>query len=156
MVAIDESTEKTEPPDTPARYWSGYDALDEKIARINVQLVERTGKNFRDGWWRYNTRNKVLGPLESAARFRRADTHALIRSRHASGSPTEEHHCSCGLIIDMPLLPVPESKTERDEREAGFLAAPGHIDWRTRDLENDPAPEPEPATPPKPPRPAPL
>ena len=132
MVAKNESSET---PDTLARYWSGYDRLSDEIERVNAQLVERNGKNYRDGWWRYNTRNKVLGPLESAARFRRADTHALIRSRHASGSPTEEHHCSCGLIVDMPVLSALARNSERDTREAAFLAAPGHIDWRMRDPE---------------------
>jgi hypothetical protein len=153
MVAKNESSER---PDAPARHWSGYDRLDDEIARVRGQLAERSGNNYRDGWWRYNTRNKVLGPLESAARYRRADSHALIRSRHASGSPTEEHHCSCGLIVDMPVVPSLVSNSERHEREAAFLAAAGHVDWWMRDPEHYPAPEPEPATPLQPPRSTPL
>ena len=86
----------------------------------------------------------MLGPLESAARYRRAGTHALILNRHPHGSETEEHHCSCGLIVDMPERPDLLTKELLDARDDAFLTAPGHIDWRMRDPEHYSAPEPVP------------
>ena len=143
MVATNETPAQSETPDAPARYWPGYDTLLDEIARVNAQLAQRDGKNYRDSWWRYNTRNKVLGPLKNAERFRRDGTHALILKRRTSGSPTEEHHCSCGLIADIPELPLLANKQELEKRDAAFLAAPGHLDWRMRDPEHYPKPEPD-------------
>ncbi len=150
LVAKNETPATPESPDAPARYWPGYDTLHDEIVRVTGQLAKRNGKNYRDSWWRFNTRNKVLGPLESATRYRRAGIHALILNRHPHGSETEEHHCSCGLVVDMPERPDLLTTELLDERDAIFLSAPGHIDWRMRDPEHYPAPEPEPAPAPEP------
>lgn len=135
-------------PNTP-QYWLGHDVVEERLDRAIERVNRPPDGTFRDGWGRYYTLNKIVGPLTGVLAARERGEHEAYETHWGSERGSARRWCTCGLIVEAPDLPPggpysdgsaqfggkwPADESAQAAARHQFLRAPGHIDWRHRGL----------------------